>query len=63
MGTYLVVLYAMRQSGAASVVAVREISVAVATMLGVVVLKEPLTRIKVISAVAILAGVILVKAG
>lgn len=61
MGTYLLILIAFRQANVSYIVAVRELSIAVAVALGVAVLKEPMTRQKAISAVAILIGVILVK--
>ena len=60
-GTYLLVLAAFRQAHAGYVVAARELSVAVAVALGVVVLKEPLNLAKALSAAAILIGVVLVK--
>jgi drug/metabolite transporter (DMT)-like permease len=60
-GTYLLILAAFRQAHASYVVAARELSVAVAVALGVVVLKEPLTVPKALSAAAILVGVVLVK--
>jgi uncharacterized membrane protein len=61
MGTYLLVLAAFREANASYVVAARELAIAVAVVLGVVVLKEPLTVPKAASAAAILIGVILVK--
>jgi drug/metabolite transporter (DMT)-like permease len=61
MGTYLLVLAAFRQASASYVVAARELSIAVAVVLGVVVLKEPLTVPKAVSTAAILVGVVLVK--
>jgi drug/metabolite transporter (DMT)-like permease len=60
-GTYLLVLAAFRQANVGYVVATRELSIAVAVVLGVAVLKEPLTVAKAVSAAAILAGVVLVK--
>jgi drug/metabolite transporter (DMT)-like permease len=61
LGTYLLVLAAFRQAHASSVVAARELAIAVAVVLGVVVLKEPLTVPKAVSTAAILVGVVLVK--
>jgi drug/metabolite transporter (DMT)-like permease len=61
MGTYLLILAAFRQANASYVVAARELSIAVAVVLGVAVLKEPLTVSKALSAVAIVVGVVLVK--
>jgi uncharacterized membrane protein len=60
-GTYLLILAAFRQAHASYVVAARELSVAVAVALGVVVLREPLTVPKTLSTAAILVGVVLVK--
>jgi uncharacterized membrane protein len=60
-GTYLLVLAAFRQANASYVVATRELSIAVAVVLGVAVLKEPLTVAKAVSAAAIVVGVVLVK--
>jgi uncharacterized membrane protein len=59
--TYLLVLAAFRQANASYVVATRELSIAVAVVLGVTVLREPLTGAKTLSTVAIVVGVILVK--
>jgi multidrug transporter EmrE-like cation transporter len=59
LGTYLLVLAAFRQAHASSVVAARELAIAV--VLGVAVLKEPLTVPKAVSTAAILVGVVLVK--
>jgi drug/metabolite transporter (DMT)-like permease len=61
MGTYLLILAAFQQAQASYVVAARELSIAVAVVLGVAVLKEPLTVPKALSAVAIVVGVVLVK--
>ncbi len=61
MGTYLLILLAFRQANASYIVAARELSIAVAVVLGVVVLKEPLTLAKALSAAAIVVGVVLVK--
>jgi drug/metabolite transporter (DMT)-like permease len=60
-GAYLLVLAAFRQANASYVVATRELSIAVAVVLGVAVLKEPLSVLKAVSAAAILVGVVLVK--
>jgi drug/metabolite transporter (DMT)-like permease len=63
MGTYLLVLYAFRLAPASYVVAVRESSIAVAVVLGVVAVKERLTVRKAVAVLAILVGVVLIKAG
>jgi drug/metabolite transporter (DMT)-like permease len=61
MGTYLLILAAFRQANASYVVAARELSIAVAVVLGVAVLKEPLSVPKALSTVAIVVGVVFVK--
>jgi drug/metabolite transporter (DMT)-like permease len=61
MGTYLLILAAFQQAHASYVVAARELAIAVAVVLGVAVLKEPLTVPKAVSTAAILVGVVLVK--
>jgi drug/metabolite transporter (DMT)-like permease len=61
MGTYLLILAAFQQANASYVVAARELAIVVAVVLGVVVLKEPLTVPKAVSAAAIVVGVVLVK--
>jgi uncharacterized membrane protein len=60
-GTYLLVLAAFRQANASYVVAARELAIAVGVVLGVAVLKEPLTVAKTLATAAILVGVVLVK--
>jgi drug/metabolite transporter (DMT)-like permease len=60
-GTYLLVLAAFREANASYVVAARELAIAVAVVLGVAVLKEPLTVAKALATAAILLGVVLVK--
>ncbi len=61
MGTYLLILVAFRQANAGYIVAARELAIAVAVLLGVTVLKEPLTPAKALSTAAIVVGVVLVK--
>ena len=61
MGTYLLILAAFQQAQASYVVAARELSIAVAVVLGVAVLKEPLSVPKALSTVAIVVGVVFVK--
>jgi drug/metabolite transporter (DMT)-like permease len=60
-GTYLLVLAAFRLANGSYVVATRELAIAVAVVLGVAVLKEPLTVPKAVSAAAIVVGVVVVK--
>jgi drug/metabolite transporter (DMT)-like permease len=61
MSTYLLILAAFRLANASYIVAARELSIAVAVVLGVVVLKEPLTVARTLSTAAIVVGVVLVK--
>jgi hypothetical protein len=61
LGTYLLILTAFRQVQAGYVVAARELSIAVAVALGLMVLREPLTVPKALSTAAILVEVVLVK--
>lgn len=58
---YLIILWAFRHSPASYVVALREISIIFAMLLGVFVLKERLTRKKIAAIPAILTGIILIK--
>lgn len=59
--TYLLVLFAFQMDSVSYVVAVRELSIVVVIMLSAAVLKEPLTVPRVLSAGAILVGVVLLK--
>ncbi len=61
LGTYALVLWAMQLSQASYVVALREISIPFAAMLGVVLLKEELTLRKMQGVVLIVLGAVLVK--
>ena len=61
MGAYLLILVAYRQAPAGYVVAVRESSIVLAAALGVLVLKEPMSRIKGFSVAAIVTGIVLIK--
>ncbi len=61
LGTYLMVLYAFRISNVSYVVAAREFSVVIGTLLGVAVLKERFTLTKGVSITAITLGLVLMK--
>ncbi len=61
MDTDPLILVAFRQDHASYIVAARELVIAVAVVLGVAVLKEPLTPAKGWSTAAIVVGVVLVK--
>ncbi|ETW94334.1 MAG: hypothetical protein ETSY1_35330 [Candidatus Entotheonella factor] len=62
IGTYLIILFAFRFGPASYVVAARESAVVIGALLGRIFLLEPLTPNKVLGIVAIVCGVILVKA-
>ena len=59
---YFLVLTAFQKSNAAYVVAVREFSVVIATVLGIIFLKESLYRRKIIAIALIVAGMVIIKA-
>jgi drug/metabolite transporter (DMT)-like permease len=61
IGTYLIILFAFRLGPVSYIVATREFAVVVGALLGVVLLKEPLTRRKLLGIIAITCGLILVK--
>lgn len=60
-GTYLMILFAMTSGQVSYIVALREFAVVVGAALGVVFLKEPLTRGKVGAVMAITAGLMCIK--
>lgn len=59
-GAYLLVLAALRLAEAGPVAAVRETSVVVATALGAVILREPVTRPRAAGALVVVAGAALI---
>ena len=61
MGTYLLILFAFRLDQASYIVAVREFSVVVGSLMGVIFLAESLTLPKILGIAAIACGVILVR--
>lgn len=63
VGAYWIVIWAMTLAPIALVATLRETSVLFAAAISVVVLKEPLTRWRTVSACIIVAGVILTRAG
>ena len=64
MGTYLIIMFAFSLSNHASyIVALRECSVIIASILGFVVLKEKPTKQKIIGIILITAGLVLIKMG
>lgn len=62
-GTYIIILFAMRMSEASYIVAMREFSVVIASILGFVFFKEKPTIFKIIGIVLITAGLFIIKAG
>jgi drug/metabolite transporter (DMT)-like permease len=60
-GAYALVLAALERASAASVAAVRETSVVIATALAAVVLKEPVGRVRLGGAVLVAGGVALIS--
>ena len=61
LGAYWIAIWAMTVAPIALVAALRESSVLFAALIAVVVLKEPLTRIRMIAAALILAGLVLIR--
>jgi uncharacterized membrane protein len=59
--SYLLILFAFRSSPAGHVIAIRETSVVMASLFGLVFLGEPLTRQKAISILLITGGAILLR--
>ena len=62
LGTYLLILYAYTQGPVGYIVAVRESSVVIGALLGWIFLKERLTLLKVTGLLAIVGGLVLIKA-
>jgi drug/metabolite transporter (DMT)-like permease len=60
-GAYLIVIWAYQFAPAAYVLALREVSIVITALLGVIYLKEPLTRLKVAGITLILLGILLIK--
>ena len=60
-GAYALVLAALERASAASVAAVRETSVVIATALAAMVLKEPVGRVRMSGAVLVAGGVALIS--
>jgi drug/metabolite transporter (DMT)-like permease len=60
---YALVLAALERASAASVAAVRETSVVIATLLAAVVLKEQVTPVRLTGAILVASGVALLAAG
>lgn len=63
IGTYLVVLLAMRLAAVSYVVPLRETSIVFSALLGVLVLNEHLTRLRAAASASIALGVVLIAVG
>jgi len=63
LGTYLMILFAFTLGPVSYIVAAREFSVVVGSVLGFVLLKERFSRLKVAAILAIAAGMILIRLG
>lgn len=61
LGTYLLILFTLRLGPVSYIVAVREFAVVIGAILGVVLLKEPLTLRKGLGLMAVTLGLLLVK--
>ncbi|HRD77625.1 MAG TPA: EamA family transporter [Hyphomicrobiaceae bacterium] len=62
MGAYAIVIWAMTLAPIALVASLRETSVLFAALIGIIVLGEPVTRWRILAALAIGAGMVLIKA-
>lgn len=62
LGTYLLILYAYTQGPVGYIVAVRESSVVIGALLGWIFLEERLTLLKATGLLAIVGGLVLIKA-
>ncbi len=58
---YLIVVWAYSFAPAPYVLALREVSIVMASLLGIIYLKEPVTRLKITGIAFILAGILLIK--
>ncbi len=58
---YLIVVWAYSFAPAPYVLALREVSIVIAAVLGILYLKEPVTRLKIAGIAFILAGILLIK--
>jgi drug/metabolite transporter (DMT)-like permease len=58
---YLIVVWAYTKAPPHYVLALREVSIVITTLLGVVYLKEPMTRLKASGIAFILLGILLIK--
>jgi drug/metabolite transporter (DMT)-like permease len=63
IGTYLMILFALQLTPVSYIVAAREFSVVIGTLLGVVLLREQMTTLKAAAIVFITLGLLFIKAG
>jgi len=61
VGAYGIVLWAMTQAPVAAVAALRETSVIIAALIGTVFFREPLGRVRIVGAVLVAAGIIVLR--
>ena len=61
MSTYLIILFAFRLGPASYIVAARELAVVIGALLGLWLLQERFTLVKVAGMIAVVCGLILVK--
>jgi drug/metabolite transporter (DMT)-like permease len=61
LGSYWIAIWAMTRAPMAIVAALRESSVLFASLISVIILKEPLVPIRIIAALAIVAGLVLLR--
>ncbi len=60
-GAYWIVIWATTKAPIALVAALRETSVLFAAAISVIVLREPLTKWRTLSAIAIVTGIVIVR--
>ena len=63
LGTYLLILFAYTKGPVSYIVAARESSVVIGSILGFVFLRENFTRLKLVGVLGIAAGLALIKMG
>lgn len=63
LSAYWIIIWAMTVAPIATVAALRESSVLFAAVISVLILKEPLTRLRAIAAAIIVAGILLARTG
>jgi drug/metabolite transporter (DMT)-like permease len=63
LGTYLIILLAMRIAAVSYIVPLRETSILFSTLLGALVLKEHVSRLRIIASAFIAAGVLTIAIG